>query len=98
MKSNFFLSLQQQTVVEQHSDDYEKVMEEGPKYVRDDSNDLQTQSLRQQMQDVKDGWQQLHVLWQSRKEQLEQSMNYQVLDVFIALFFSELRSSYYADD
>ena len=66
-------------MVEQHSDDYEKVMEDGPKYVRDDSNDLQTQSLRQQMQDVKDGWQQLHVLWESRKEQLEQSMNFQVL-------------------
>jgi len=67
-----------QTVIEQHSDDYNRVMEEGPKYVRDDSNDLQTQSLRQQMLDVKDGWQQLHVLWDTRKQQLEQSMNYQV--------------------
>lgn len=66
------------TVIEQHSDDYNTLMEEGPKYVRDDQNDLQTQSLRQQMLDVKDGWQQLHVLWDSRKEQLEQSMNHQL--------------------
>ena len=69
--------------MEQHNDDYEKVIEDGPKYVRDGSNDLQTQSLRQQMQDVKDGWRQLHVLWESRKEQLEQSMNYQVRIWFI---------------
>lgn len=76
MLNNHFAFVQ--TVIEQHSDDYNRVMEEGPKYVRDDSNDLQTQSLRQQMLDVKDGWQQLHVLWDTRKQQLEQSMNYQV--------------------
>ena len=53
-------------------------MEEGPKYIHEDQNDLQTQSLRQQMDEVQNGWQQLQVLWDTRKALLEQSMNHQV--------------------
>lgn len=67
-----------QTVIEDHLDDYNLLMDEGPKYIRQDQNDLQTQSLRQQMEDVKNGWQELYVLWNNRKVLLEQSMNYQL--------------------
>ena len=53
-------------------------MEAGPQYIHEDQNDLQTQALRQQMDDVQSGWQQLQVLWDTRKALLEQSMNHQV--------------------
>lgn len=69
-------------MIQQHSDDYTSLMEEGPKYIRADQNDLQTQSLRQQMEDVRLGWQELQVLWDTRKALLEQSMNYQVASLY----------------
>ena len=61
-------------------------MDEGPKYIRDDQNDLQTQSLRQQMDDVKTGWQDLQVLWANRKTLVDQSMNHQVKSLKIVEF------------
>ncbi|XP_065656363.1 spectrin beta chain, non-erythrocytic 1 isoform X4 [Hydra vulgaris] len=66
------------TIIEQHVDDYNLLVSEGPKYIHDDHNDLQTQSLRQQMTDLRDDWTQLHELWHARKILLEQSMNHQL--------------------
>ena len=53
-------------------------MEDRPKYIHEDQNDLQTQSLRQQMEDVRNGWNNLQILWDTRKVLLEQCMNLQV--------------------
>lgn len=73
-------------MIQQHDDDYNSLMEEGPNYIRADQNDLQTQSLRQQMEDVRSGWQELHALWDTRKGLLEQSMNYQVSNIYLYLY------------
>ena len=60
-------------------------MDEGPKYIKEDQNDLQTQALRQQMEDVKTGWHDLQILWTNRKDLVDQSMNYQVKSGLIFL-------------
>ena len=65
-------------VIDQHSDDFSKLCEDGPKFIQDES-DLQQQSLRQQLDDIIAGWRELDVLWMRRRNLLEESMNYQVL-------------------
>ena len=65
-------------MIDQHGDDFTALMEEGPKYISEDQNDLQTQSLRQQMDDVKSGWAELQSLWEKRTHLLKQSMNHQL--------------------
>ena len=67
-----------QTIIDQHADEYTTLLEEGPKFVKEEQNDLQTQALRDQMEEMQQGWIQLQSLWENRKAVLEQSMNHQV--------------------
>jgi spectrin beta len=66
------------TIIDQHADEYTTLLEEGPKFVKEEQNDLQTQSLRDQMEEMQQGWIQLQTLWDNRKSVLEQSMNHQL--------------------
>jgi spectrin beta len=66
------------TIIDQHADEYTTLLEEGPKFIKEEQNDLQTQSLRDQMEEMQQGWIQLQSLWDNRKAVLEQSMNHQL--------------------
>ena len=66
-----------QTIIDQHEDDYNRLTEEGPKHLTDE-DDLQTQTVKQQLDDVIAGWRELQTLWERRRELLEENMNYQV--------------------
>ena len=52
-------------------------MEEGPKWVQDES-ELHQQSLKEQLEQLESGWKDLLVLWEKRKRQLIQALNHQV--------------------
>ena len=56
---------------------YENLVNEGPKWVQDES-DLQQQSLKEQLDSIESGWKDLHELSEARRTQLLQSLNYQV--------------------
>ena len=56
---------------------YENLVNEGPKWVQDES-DLQQQSLKEQLDSIESGWKDLHELSEARRKQLLQSLNYQV--------------------
>ena len=56
-------------------------MESGPKWIQDES-DLQQQSLKEQLDNLETGWNDLHVLWEKRKRLLIEALNYQVLAAF----------------
>ena len=52
-------------------------MEDGPKWIQDES-DLQQQSLKEQLDNLETGWNDLHILWENRKKLLIQALNNQV--------------------
>lgn len=56
---------------------FENLVNEGPKWVQDES-DLQQQSLKEQLDSIESGWKDLHELSDARQKQLLQSLNYQV--------------------
>ena len=56
---------------------YENLVNEGPKWVQDES-DLQQQSLKEQLDSIDSEWKDLHELSDARQKQLLQSLNYQV--------------------
>ncbi|XP_028393281.1 spectrin beta chain, non-erythrocytic 1-like isoform X3 [Dendronephthya gigantea] len=56
---------------------YENLVNEGPKWVQDES-DLQQQSLKEQLDNIESGWKELHELSNTRQNQLIQSLNYQL--------------------
>eukprot|EP00794_Sanderia_malayensis_P017794 gene17794-19571_t len=64
-------------IIEQHEVDFQKLCEDGPKFVQDES-DLQQQALKQQFDDTIAGWAELNELCLKRKHLLEESMNYQI--------------------
>lgn len=56
---------------------FENLVNEGPKWVQDES-DLQQQSLKEQLDSIESGWKDVHELSDARQKQLLQSLNYQV--------------------
>lgn len=52
-------------------------MESGPKWIQDES-DLQQQSLKEQLDNLETGWNDVHILWENRKKMLIQALNHQV--------------------
>ncbi|XP_031552905.1 spectrin beta chain, non-erythrocytic 1-like isoform X2 [Actinia tenebrosa] len=63
--------------VDAHEPDFHKLMEEGPKWVQDDT-DLQQQSLKEQLEQLEGSWKDLLVLWDKRKRQLIEALNHQL--------------------
>lgn len=49
----------------------------GPKWIQDES-DLQQQSLKEQLDNLETGWNDVHILWENRKKMLIQALNHQV--------------------
>lgn len=66
-----------QNDIEAHEPTYDNLLNEGPKWVQDES-DLQQQSLKEQLDSIEAGWKELHELSDNRQKQLLQSLNYQV--------------------
>jgi hypothetical protein len=72
-----FLILTLQNEIDAREPTYENLVNEGPKWVQDES-DLQQQSLKEQLDSIESGWKDLHELSDARQKQLLQSLNYQV--------------------
>lgn len=70
-------SLLLQNEIDAREPTYENLVNEGPKWVQDES-DLQQQSLKEQLDSIERGWKDLHELSNTRQNQLLQSLNYQV--------------------
>ncbi|XP_032239849.2 spectrin beta chain isoform X2 [Nematostella vectensis] len=63
--------------IDTHEPDFQKLIEDGPKWAQDES-DLQQQSLKEQLDQLQSGWKDLLVLWENRKRLLIQALNHQL--------------------
>ena len=72
-----FPSFQSQDEIDSREPDFKQLMESGPKWIQDES-DLQQQSLKEQLDNLETGWNDVHILWENRKKMLIQALNHQV--------------------
>ena len=79
----FILPLQHE--IENHEDDFKRLIEDGPKWVQDES-DLQQKSLKEQLEALEKGWKDLSDLWDKRQKLLIMSLNHQVSKKMSSLF------------
>jgi len=70
-------SFQSQDEIDSREPDFKQLMESGPKWIQDES-DLQQQSLKEQLDNLETGWNDVHILWANRKKMLIQALNHQV--------------------
>lgn len=63
--------------IDSREPDFKQLMLSGPKWVQDES-DLQQQSLKEQLDNLETGWNDVHILWENRKKMLIQSLNHQL--------------------
>lgn len=76
---------QHQSIYEEihnYTDDYTKMMEYGEKITADPStqDDPQYMFLRERLKALKDGWDEIHQMWENRQKLLSQSLSLQLLD------------------
>lgn len=79
------LLTQHQTIreeIDNYTDDYTKMMEYGEKVTAEPStqDDPQYMFLRERLKALKDGWAELHQMWENRQQLLSQSLSLQVLN------------------
>lgn len=79
------LLAQHQTIreeIDNYTDDYTKMMEYGEKITAEPStqDDPQYMFLRERLKALKDGWAELHQMWENRQQLLSQSLSLQVLN------------------
>lgn len=79
------LLAQHQTIreeIDNYTDDYTKMMEYGEKLTAEPStqDDPQYMFLRERLKALKDGWAELHQMWENRQQLLSQSLSLQVLN------------------
>lgn len=66
--------------IDNYTDDYTKMMEYGEKITAEPStqDDPQYMFLRERLKALKDGWAELHQMWENRLQLLSQSLSLQV--------------------
>ena len=63
--------------IDSREPDFRQLMASGPKWIQDEC-DLQQQSLKEQLDNLETGWNDVHILWENRKKMLIQALNHQV--------------------
>ncbi|KAJ7388705.1 hypothetical protein OS493_036144 [Desmophyllum pertusum] len=63
--------------IDSREPDFKQLMLSGPKWIQDES-DLQQQSLKEQLDNLETGWNDVHILWENRKKMLIQALNHQL--------------------
>lgn len=63
--------------IDSREPDFKQLMLSGPKWIQDES-DLQQQSLKEQLDNLETGWNDVHILWDNRKKMLIQALNHQL--------------------
>ncbi|XP_049795155.1 spectrin beta chain isoform X2 [Schistocerca nitens] len=76
---------QHQTIreeIDNYRDDYTKMMEYGERITAEPStqDDPQYMFLRERLKALRDGWEELHQMWENRQQLLSQSLNLQMFD------------------
>lgn len=68
--------------IDNYTDDYSKMMEYGEKITAEPStqDDPQYMFLRERLKALKDGWAELHQMWENRQQLLSQSLDLQLLN------------------
>ena len=67
--------------IDNYTDDYQKMMEYGEKLTSEAGDgDTQYMFLRERLNALKMGWEELHQMWANRQNLLSNSLNYQVFD------------------
>ncbi|ERL92017.1 hypothetical protein D910_09339 [Dendroctonus ponderosae] len=68
--------------IDNYTDDYTKMMEYGEKITADPStqDDPQYMFLRERLKALKDGWDEIHQMWDNRQHLLSQSLSLQLLE------------------
>lgn len=68
--------------IDNYTDDYSKMMEYGEKITAEPStqDDPQYMFLRERLKALKDGWTDLHQMWENRQQLLSQSLDLQLLN------------------
>ncbi|XP_050300402.1 spectrin beta chain isoform X2 [Anthonomus grandis grandis] len=68
--------------IDNYTDDYTKMMEYGEKITADPStqDDPQYMFLRERLKALKDGWAEIHQMWDNRQHLLSQSLSLQLLE------------------
>ncbi len=66
--------------IDSYTNDYAGMMEYGEKVTADPStfDDPQYMFLRERLKALKDGWEEVHQMWENRQQLLSQSLNLQV--------------------
>ncbi|KAG4068736.1 hypothetical protein HA402_002427 [Bradysia odoriphaga] len=75
---------QHQTIreeIDNYTEDYQNMMEYGETLTSDpENNDPQYMFLRERLNALKDGWEELHQMWENRQELLSQSLDQQLFN------------------
>ncbi|PSN56235.1 Spectrin beta chain [Blattella germanica] len=68
--------------IDNYTDDYTKMMEYGERITAEPStqDDPQYMFLRERLKALKDGWEELHQMWENRQQLLSQSLNLQMFN------------------
>ncbi|CAH2015628.1 unnamed protein product, partial [Acanthoscelides obtectus] len=68
--------------IDNYTEDYAKMMEYGEKITAEPStqDDPQYMFLRERLKALKDGWDEIHQMWENRQQLLSQSLSLQLLD------------------
>ncbi|XP_023703245.1 spectrin beta chain isoform X6 [Cryptotermes secundus] len=68
--------------IDNYTDDYAKMMEYGERITAEPStqDDPQYMFLRERLKALKDGWEELHQMWENRQQLLSQSLNLQMFN------------------
>ena len=93
-----------QDEIDSREPDFKQLMLSGPKWIQDES-DLQQQSLKEQLDNLETGWNDVHILWENRKKLLIQALNHQVrtpsiqrlINLVFVIVTASFRFSYFTD-
>ena len=86
----FFFSQHQQIreEIDSYTNDYSQMMDYGEKVTADPStfDDPQYMFLRERLKALKDGWEEVHQMWENRQQLLSQSLNLQMFNRYLLNF------------
>ena len=87
---SFFFSQHQQIreEIDSYTNDYSQMMDYGEKVTADPStfDDPQYMFLRERLKALKDGWEEVHQMWENRQQLLSQSLNLQMFNRYLLNF------------
>ena len=87
--SSFFSQHQQiREEIDSYTNDYSQMMDYGEKVTADPStfDDPQYMFLRERLKALKDGWEEVHQMWENRQQLLSQSLNLQMFNRYLLNF------------